>query len=72
MLTNFSKGDIRLLKVFAKAVEVDGFLAAQIDLNISQSTISTHMTSLEHRLGVAIAKIGQHVRHILLENGDPP
>jgi LysR family transcriptional regulator, transcriptional activator for bauABCD operon len=59
MLTNLSEGDIRLLKVFAKVVEVGGFSAAQIDLNISQSTISTHMTSLEHRLGVRLCERGR-------------
>ena len=59
MLTNLTEGDIRLLKVFAKVVEVGGFSAAQIDLNISQSTISTHMTSLEHRLGIRLCERGR-------------
>lgn len=59
MLTSLSEGDIRLLKVFAKVVEAGGFSAAQIDLNISQSTISTHMTSLEQRLGVRLCERGR-------------
>ncbi len=59
MLSNLSEGDIRLLKVFAKVVDVGGFSAAQIDLNISQSTISTHMTSLEQRLGMRLCERGR-------------
>lgn len=59
MLSNLSEGDIRLLKVFAKVVEAGGFSAAQIDLNTSQSTISTHMTSLEQRLGVRLCERGR-------------
>ncbi len=59
MLSNLTEGDIRLLKVFAKVVDTGGFSAAQIDLNISQSTISTHMTSLEQRLGVRLCERGR-------------
>jgi LysR family transcriptional regulator, transcriptional activator for bauABCD operon len=59
MLSSLTEGDIRLLKVFAKVVEAGGFSAAQIDLNISQSTISTHMTSLEQRLGVRLCERGR-------------
>lgn len=59
MLSNLSEGDIRLLKVFAKVVEAGGFSAAQIDLNISQSTISTHMTALEQRLGMRLCERGR-------------
>jgi len=64
LLTNLSEGDIRLLKVFAKVVEAGGFSAAQIDLNISQSTISTHMTSLEQRLGVRLCERGRSGFHL--------
>ena len=59
MLGTLSEGDIRLLKVFAKVVEAGGFSAAQIALNVSQSTISTHMTTLEHRLGVRLCQRGR-------------
>lgn len=59
MLTNLTEGDIRLLRVFAKVVEAGGFSAAQIELNISQSTISTHMTSLEQHLGVRLCERGR-------------
>lgn len=65
MLSNLSEGDIRLLKVFVKVVEAGGFSAAQIDLNISQSTISTHMTSLEQRLGMRLCERGRSQRRHL-------
>jgi DNA-binding transcriptional LysR family regulator len=59
MLANLSEGDLRLLRVFAKVVEAGGFSAAQIELNVSQSTISTHMTALEQRLRVRLCERGR-------------
>ena len=59
MLSNLSESDIRLLRVFAAVVDAGGFSAAQIDLNVSQSTISTHMTALEQRLGVRLCERGR-------------
>ena len=59
MLMNLSEGDLRLLRVFAKVVEAGGFSAAQIELNVSQSTISTHMTALEQRLGMRLCERGR-------------
>ncbi len=59
MLGNLSESDIRELRVFAKVVEAGGFSAAQVELNISQSTISTHMTALESRLGMSLCKRGR-------------
>lgn len=59
MLSNLSEADIRLLRVFAAVVDAGGFSAAQIDLNVSQSTISTHMTALEQRLGVRLCERGR-------------
>ncbi|MGB4827413.1 MAG: LysR family transcriptional regulator [Paracoccaceae bacterium] len=59
MLSNLSEADIRLLRVFAAVVDAGGYSAAQIDLNVSQSTISTHMTALEHRLGVRLCERGR-------------
>jgi len=59
MLAKLSEGDLRLLRVFAKVVEAGGFSAAQIELNVSQSTISTHMTALEHRLGLRLCQRGR-------------
>ena len=59
MLGNLGETDIRELRVFAKVVEAGGFSAAQIELNISQSTISLHMTALEQRLGMRLCKRGR-------------
>lgn len=59
MLSNLSEADIRLLRVFAAVVDAGGFSAAQIDLNVSQSTISTHMTALEQRLNVRLCDRGR-------------
>lgn len=59
MHANLGEGDLRLLRVFAKVVEAGGFSAAQIELNVSQSTISTQMTALEHRLGLRLCQRGR-------------
>ncbi|MBI1170075.1 LysR family transcriptional regulator [bacterium] len=58
MLSDQSEGDLWLLKVFAKIIDAGGFSAAQIDPNICQSTISTHMTSLEQCLGMRLCDRG--------------
>lgn len=56
---NISQADIRLLKVFNTVVECGGFAAAQVELNVGQSTISSHMAALETRLGVRLCQRGR-------------
>lgn len=51
--------DIRLLRVFMTIVESGGFAAAQGELNLSLSTISAHVASLETRLGVTLCRRGR-------------
>jgi DNA-binding transcriptional LysR family regulator len=51
--------DIRLLKIFASIVESGGFAAAQSELNLSLSTISSHVSALEARLGVILCRRGR-------------
>ncbi len=51
--------DLRLLRVFDSVVRHAGFGAAQAELNISQSTISNHITALEQRLGVKLCQRGR-------------
>jgi DNA-binding transcriptional LysR family regulator len=51
--------DLRLLRIFATVVEAGGFAGAQIALNLSQSTISTHMATLEDRLGFTLCQRGR-------------
>jgi LysR family transcriptional regulator, transcriptional activator for bauABCD operon len=43
--------DLRLLRVFVALAEAGSFSGAQIALNLSQSTLSTHLASLERTLG---------------------
>ncbi|MDQ0392785.1 LysR family transcriptional regulator [Labrys monachus] len=43
--------DLRLLRVFVALVEAGGFSGAQIVLNLSQSTLSTHLAEMEQRIG---------------------
>jgi len=51
--------DIRLLRVFRKVVECEGFSNAQAELNVSASTISTQMSTLESRLGMRLCDRGR-------------
>lgn len=51
--------DIKLLRVFSTIVECGGFTQAQTELNLSRSTISTHMAHLETRLGFRLCQRGR-------------
>lgn len=51
--------DLRLLRMFMTIVEAGGFTAAQSELNLSLSTISTHFADLEARLGVRLCRRGR-------------
>ncbi len=51
--------DLKLLRVFCAIVECGGFTQAQIELNLSRSTISTHMSNLETRLGFRLCQRGR-------------
>ena len=59
MLHALSAPDIHLLRVFVAVVECGGFSAAQISLNVAQSTISTQMADLETRLGMRLCNRGR-------------
>lgn len=43
--------DIHQLQIFANVAECKGFLAASKKMHLSQSTVSTHVSALEHELG---------------------
>lgn len=58
-LPNLDNVDLRLLRIFMAVVRNEGFSAAQIELNINQPTISTHMGQLETRLGVTLCHRGR-------------
>ena len=51
--------DLRLFRLFMTVVEAGGFTAAQSELNLSLSTISTHFAELEGRLGVRLCRRGR-------------
>lgn len=51
--------EIRLLRVFKTVVECGGFSAAEVELNISRSTISVHMSNLEARLKLKLCQRGR-------------
>ncbi len=51
--------EIRRLRVFRVIAEAGGFSAAELELNIGRSTISTHIKDLEIRLGVTLCRRGR-------------
>lgn len=59
MLTNVSDLDLRLIRVFLAVVDAYGVSAAQAKLNVSQSTISTQLGTLETRLGFKLCERGR-------------
>ncbi|OOV92912.1 LysR family transcriptional regulator [Pseudomonas sp. MF4836] len=59
MLRNVTDMDLRLLRIFSVVVKCGGFTAAQAELNMSQSNISTHISSLERRLGYRLCERGK-------------
>jgi len=56
---SLSKADLHLLYVFTSVVEARGFSAAQIELNVSPSTISRQVSDLEIRLGMKLCQRGR-------------
>jgi DNA-binding transcriptional LysR family regulator len=59
LLGNVTDNDLRLLRVFHAVVACGGFAAAELELNISRSTISRHIKDLELRLGVTLCLRGR-------------
>lgn len=51
--------DLRLIRVFCAIVDANGFQGAQISLNMAQSTLSTHLASLEAKLGSRLCERGR-------------
>lgn len=51
--------DLHLLHVFLTVARCEGFSAAQAELNVSQSTISKHISDLETRLGLTLCRRGR-------------
>lgn len=59
VLGQISDADVRLLKVFQAVVDCGGMTAAELELNISTSTISRHVKDLETRLGLTLCRRGR-------------
>ncbi|MEX6501861.1 LysR family transcriptional regulator [Pseudomonas zhanjiangensis] len=59
MLSQVRDLDLQLLRLFVTVVESGGFSAAQGELGIGQSTISTQMAKLETRLGFRLCERGK-------------
>jgi DNA-binding transcriptional LysR family regulator len=59
MLSKLATIDIKLLRVFLAIVEAGGFAAAQAQLNLSPSRISTLLADLEARLGMRLCQRGR-------------
>ncbi len=59
MLGKLSDSDIKLLRIFYVIAQCGGFSAAQAQLNLSQSAISTRMAQLEARLGSRLCERGR-------------
>lgn len=51
--------DLRLLRVFRSVVEAGGFSAAEIQLNLANSTISNYIADLEKRLDMRLCERGR-------------
>lgn len=51
--------DIRLLRIFVTLADCGGFADAQITLNLSQPTLSTHLAELEKRIGAQLCHRGR-------------
>lgn len=51
--------DIRLLRVFLAIADHGGFAGAQLELGLSPSTLSIHLSNLESRLGVTLCHRGR-------------
>ncbi len=59
LLGQFSDMDLRLLRVFKAVADCGGMAAAELELNISTSTISRHIKDLETRLGLTLCRRGR-------------
>jgi DNA-binding transcriptional LysR family regulator len=64
MRANVSDLDLRLLRIFIAVVDAKGLSDAQTTLNIGQPTISTHLATLEARVGFRLCERGRSGFHL--------
>jgi DNA-binding transcriptional LysR family regulator len=58
-MRHLSDIDLRLIRIFCTIVDCNGFPGAQIALNMAQSTLSTHLSSFEAKLGSKLCDRGR-------------
>ena len=58
-MRHLSDIDLRLLRIFCTIADCNGFRDAQIALNMAQSTLSTHLATLEAKLGSRLCLRGR-------------
>ncbi len=56
---NLTDLDIRQLRIFLAVVEAGGYTAAELTLNLANSTISNHISNLEKRLDMKLCERGR-------------
>jgi DNA-binding transcriptional LysR family regulator len=66
-MRRLSDVDLRLLRIFSTIVDCNGFRNAQIALNMAQSTLSSHLSTLEARLGSRLCERGRGGFRLTLE-----
>lgn len=59
LLGQLSDMDLRLLRVFKSVADCGGMAAAELELNISVSTVSRHIKDLETRIGLSLCRRGR-------------
>jgi LysR family transcriptional regulator, transcriptional activator for bauABCD operon len=58
-MRHLSDIDLRLIRIFCTVADCRSFAAAQIALNMAQSTLSTHVAALEAKLGSKLCERGR-------------
>jgi LysR family transcriptional regulator, transcriptional activator for bauABCD operon len=58
-MRHLSDIDLRLIRIFCVIVDCNGFPGAQVALNMAQSTLSTHLSALEVKLGSRLCLRGR-------------
>jgi LysR family transcriptional regulator, transcriptional activator for bauABCD operon len=69
MIGRLSDIDFRLLRIFVAVVESGSFSIAATRLNVSESTVSSHMSDLERRLDMRLCERGR-AGFRLTDNGE--
>lgn len=64
MLKQVTDLDVRSIRVFLAIVDAGGLSAAQVSLNVGQSTLSTQLATLEARLGYRLCARGRAGFHL--------